>query len=113
MELRRAQDALHKTTAQLPVVGDDGEPAAEAVEIWFRPLTAGMLDRLEKASKKTDLSLIEGQVRLLAEQLVRWSITDGGQEVAPSAEVLRTLNRYQIEELIRAIRDYTIPKKTT
>lgn len=113
MELKRAQEAHHHTTALLPVANENGEPAFEEVEIWFRPLTAGMLDRLEEASKATDMSIVGGQAHILAEQLVRWSITDEGREVEPTLAILKTLNRYQLDALVDAIRDYTFPKKTT
>src|SRR5262245_39916482 len=114
LELKRAQASAHKTIAQLPVgSGDGNESALEPVEIWFRPLTAILLDELEAARKGEELTLIEAKALWLSKCLIRWTITDNGTEVAPSLDVLKTLNRIQLDALIEAINEYTYPKERT
>jgi len=114
MELKRAYEAVHKTTAFLPIGEDEnGQPVTEAVEIWFRPITGAILDQLDEEHAKKQMSLVEAKALTLSKELVRWSVTTDGEAVAPTLDVLKTLNRLQLDALLEAVNDFTFPKKTT
>lgn len=113
LELKRAQQSLHKTTAEIPVGSPDGEVAIEAVDIWFRPITANLLNELEVSGAGESLAVIEAKALWLSKILARWAITEGGSEIEPTLDALKTLNQLQLDAMIEAISVYTYPKKTT
>ena len=114
LELKRAQESAHKTIAYLPVGSADGsEGQLEPVDIWFKPITPQFLVELEAAQEEETLSLVEAKALWLSKSLLRWSITDCGMAVVPTVDVLKTLNRLQLDALVEAINEYTFPKKET
>jgi hypothetical protein len=110
LELKRAQESAHKTTVKLPITDESGDLLLEEVEVVFKPLTFAMLEELE-AEKLEDMSVLEAKALTLSKELIRWSIVNEGRPVEPTFEILRTLNRLQLDALLEGITAYTYPKE--
>jgi hypothetical protein len=126
----------------ISVMDDGGQATSETLNIWIRPISPALRAewkiqaeaekrRAQEAKEKVDEggegegedvasdvvatpdATKEATVATLADLLVRWDVTDGGEPVKPSAEFLSKLDDVVLLAMYKSIHEYYNPNWTT